>query len=113
MDLQWSPFRLEGSAHSDTCFCTPLANARRLTVADDTKLLETETTFREPLVTSDDVDKVAGLKPALEARTRAFQAAPVRAGRYLIVIYAPKLYLDGMGPLYNYCGSAALDVPGQ
>jgi pimeloyl-ACP methyl ester carboxylesterase len=60
-----------------------------MTVADYTKLLETETTFGNPHLTKDAEDMIAGLRPALTSQLRAFQDVQARAGRYPVIIYAP------------------------
>ena len=65
------------------------AKGQSMTVADYAKLLKTETSFDNPVHTKGSDDILAGIRPALGSKTRAFRDAVKRAGHYPVVIYAP------------------------
>ena len=66
-----------------------VAKTPSMTIADYAKLLETQTSFQKPSLTTDSADIISGIKPVLGAHTRAFQDAPRRLGYYPVLIYAP------------------------
>jgi dienelactone hydrolase/predicted negative regulator of RcsB-dependent stress response len=67
------------------------SNGKAMTVGDYSDLLATETSFGKPELWSDWKWWIEGMKPTLKDSMWAVRDAPLLAGRFPVVIYAPSL----------------------
>jgi dienelactone hydrolase/predicted negative regulator of RcsB-dependent stress response len=67
------------------------SNGKAMTVGDYSDLLATETSFGKPELWSDWKSWIEGMKPTLKDSMWAVRDAPLLAGRFPVVIYAPSL----------------------
>jgi tetratricopeptide (TPR) repeat protein len=65
------------------------SSAKPMTVGDYGALLATETSFSKPRMSVDSEDWIKGMKPTLAMPLWAVRDAPLAAGRFPVVIYAP------------------------
>lgn len=67
------------------------SSAKPMTVGDYSNLLATETTFGKPKMPGDAEDWLKGMQPTLAMPLSAVRNAPLVAGRFPVVIYAPSV----------------------
>jgi dienelactone hydrolase/predicted negative regulator of RcsB-dependent stress response len=92
-DTLGKPYQGERARPLQTLIWYPAqkTSGKSMTVGDYSDLLATETSFGKPELWSDWKSWIEGMKPTLKDSMWAVRNAPLLAGRFPVVIYAPSL----------------------
>lgn len=93
LDVLGKPYTGERARPIQTLIWYPADSsiAKKMTVADYTKLLAAETDFAHPQISSDWQAWIKAVTPTLQDSLWAVQNASPTAGRYPVIVYAPSL----------------------